>query len=62
MLKRCKKFDDVLFINATEHFAKGKRQNQLLPEHIDKIIDTYQFHKEEERYSRKVSMAEIREE
>ncbi len=42
VLKKCKKPDDVLFINAAEHFVKGKRQNQLTDEHIDKIIDTYQ--------------------
>lgn len=59
VLKKCKKPDDVLFINAAEHFEKGKRQNQLRPEHIDKIIDTYQYRKEEARYSRRVSMAEI---
>ena len=59
VLKKCKKPDDVLFINAAEHFEKGKRQNQLLPEHIDKIIATYQHRKEEARYSRRVGMAEI---
>ena len=59
MLKKCKKPDDVLFINAAEHFVKGKRQNQLSEEYIAKIIDTYQFRKEETRYSRRVSMAEI---
>lgn len=59
VLKKCKKPDDVLFINAAEYFEKGKRQNQLRPEHIDKIIDTYQYRKEEARYSRRVSMAEI---
>lgn len=59
MLKKCKKPDDVLFINAAEHFLKGKRQNQLTSEHITKIIDTYQFRKEEIRYSRRVDMAEI---
>jgi type I restriction enzyme M protein len=59
VLKKCKKPDDVLIINAAEHFEKGKRQNQLLPEHIDKIIDTYQFRKEESRYSRRVGMEEI---
>ena len=48
-----------LFINAAEHFDKGKRQNQLKPEHIAKIIKTYQFREEEARYSRKVEMAEI---
>jgi type I restriction enzyme M protein len=59
VLKKCKKPDDVLFINAAEHFEKGKRQNQLKPEHISKIIDTYQHRKEEPRYSRWVEMAEI---
>jgi type I restriction enzyme M protein len=59
VLKKCKKPDDVLFINASEHFEKGKRQNRLLPENIDKIIDTYQFRKEEERYSRRVALEEI---
>lgn len=59
VLKKCKKPDDVLFINAAEHYEKGKRQNQLLPEHIDKIVVTYQHRKEEERYARRVSMEEI---
>ena len=59
VLKRCKKPDDVLFINASEHFEKGKRQNRLLPEHIDKIVDTYQHREQEDRYARRVSMEEI---
>jgi len=60
VLKKCKKPDDVLFINASEHFEKGKRQNRLLKEHIDRIVSTYQFRKEEDRYSRRVSMEEIK--
>jgi type I restriction enzyme M protein len=59
VLKKCKKPDDVLFINASDYFVKGKRQNQLTDEHIAKIIKTYQFREEETRYSRKVEMAEI---
>jgi type I restriction enzyme M protein len=59
VLKKCKKPDDVLFINAAEHFVKSKRQNQLTDEHIAKIIATYQVRKEETRYSRRVDMAEI---
>jgi type I restriction enzyme M protein len=59
VLKKCKKPDDVLIINATEYFEKGKRQNRLLSEHIDKIVSTYQFRTEEDRYSRRVSMDEI---
>jgi type I restriction enzyme M protein len=60
VLKKCKKFDDVLFINASEYFEKGKRQNFLTNEHIEKIINTYQYRKEEDRYSRCVSMEEIK--
>jgi type I restriction enzyme M protein len=62
VLKKCKKPDDVLFINAAEHFAKGKRQNQLTDEHIGKIIGTYQFRTEEDRYSKRVGMERIAEE
>jgi type I restriction enzyme M protein len=62
VLKKCKKPDDVLFINASEHFEKGKRQNRLRDEDIEKIIETYQFRKEEERYSRRIPMERIKEE
>lgn len=65
VLKKCKKQDDVLFINASEHFEKGKRQNTLRegengePNDIQKIVETYRFRQETERYSRRVSMEEI---
>ena len=60
VLKKCKKPDDVLFINASEHFEKGKRQNQLSDEHIKQIIDTYKERPESvERYARSVEMHEI---
>ncbi len=59
VLKKCKKPDDVLFINAAEHFVKGKRQNQLTEEHIAKIIETYKTREPEPRYARRVEIAEI---
>ena len=62
VLKKCKKPDDVLFINAANHFEPGKRQNRLLPEHIDKILDTYQHRSEEDRYSMRVPMERIEKE
>lgn len=61
VLKKCKKTDDVLFINAAEHFVKEKRQNRLDPEHIARIVDTYRERREEARYSRCVTMQEITE-
>lgn len=67
ILKKCKKPDDVLFINASEHYAKDKRQNRLRSlkddddvDDIQKIIDTYiNRPKKEERYCRRVSIKEI---
>lgn len=68
ILKKCKKHDDVLFINASEHFEKGKKQNVLRegdvkngePNDILKIVETYQHRPEKvERYARRVSMEEI---
>ncbi len=66
VLKKCKKQDDVLFINASEHYEKGKRQNTLRegengePNDIQKIVDTYKYRPEHiERYARRVSMDEI---
>ncbi|HET6977446.1 MAG TPA: type I restriction-modification system subunit M [Pyrinomonadaceae bacterium] len=59
VLKKCKRPDDVLFINASEYFVKGKRQNQLTEGHIEKIVETYQFRQEEERYSKRISIERI---
>jgi type I restriction enzyme M protein len=66
VLKKCKKHDDVLFINASEHYKQGKRQNTLRegeneePNDIRKIVETYQFRPEHiEKYARRVSMDEI---
>jgi type I restriction enzyme M protein len=66
VLKKCKKHDDVLFINASEHYKQGKRQNTLRegengePNDIRKIIETYQYRPDHiEKYARSVSMEEI---
>jgi type I restriction enzyme M protein len=57
VFKKCKENpDDILFIDASQHFEKVKTQNVLRPEHIDKIIDTYRQRKEEEKYSKKASL------
>lgn len=65
-MKNAKKQDDVLFINASERYEKGKRQNTLRegdgdePNDIQDIIDTYKYRPENiERYARRVSMEEI---
>jgi len=55
-----------LFINASERYEKGKRQNTLRegindePNDIQDIVKTYQFRPENiERYARRVSTEEI---
>ena len=60
VLKKCKKNDDVLFINSSEYFEKGKRQNTLRNSDVKRIVETYQYRKDVERYSRCVSMCEIK--
>ncbi len=68
ILKKCKKEDDVLFINASEHYKKVKRQNELRtgkgtkedPNDIKTIVETYQNRPEKiERFARRVPMEEI---
>lgn len=63
VLKRCRKNSKILFINASgeEHYEKGKRQNILRDCDVEKIVDTYKFRREEPRYSRQVSLQEIKE-
>lgn len=59
VLKKCKKPDHVLFINASEGFVKGKRQNQLTQAHIDDIVGTYQTREPRNGYSKRVTLEEI---
>ena len=66
VLKKCKKFDDVLFINASQHFIKDGRLNRLRdgegdePNDIKKIVETYQNRNpDDNRYARRVTMEEI---
>jgi type I restriction enzyme M protein len=54
VFKKCRENpDDILFIDASQHFEKVKTQNVLRQEHIDKIIDTYRNRTEIEKYSKK---------
>ena len=56
-----RKNNDVLFIEASREYEKGKNQNKLLKENIDKIFDTYINRKEIDKYSHLASLDEIRE-
>lgn len=62
VFKKCRQDDDsILFIEASREFRKGKNQNHLDNEHIEKIFDTYKNRKEIEKYSHNAKLEEIKE-
>ncbi|ECZ7895957.1 type I restriction-modification system subunit M [Salmonella enterica subsp. enterica serovar Derby] len=61
VLRKCRKHNDgILFIDASNDFEKVKTQNRLLPKHIDKIADTYNDWKAQEKYSHIATLEDIR--
>ncbi len=51
----------VLFINADREYFEGRAQNHLLPEHIEKIVNTFENFAEVPGFSALVSNATLRE-
>ncbi|MFY7975382.1 MAG: N-6 DNA methylase [Rubrivivax sp.] len=51
----------VLFINADREYFEGRAQNHLLPEHIEKIVNTFENFAEVPGFSAKVPNATLRE-
>jgi len=52
---------DILFIDASRDFMPGKNQNTLTPEHIEKIVTTYQKREKIEKYAHVAGIDEIKE-
>jgi len=50
----------ILFINADRDFAKERSKNVLLPEHVEKITQALETYSDVDRFSRVVSLDEIR--
>jgi len=62
VLKKCRTSPkDILFIDASAHFEKGKNQNNLRPEHIEKIIAAYDKREFEDKYSYVAPLEEVAE-
>ena len=61
VFKKCRENEDILFIDASKLYEKGKNQNYLKEEHIKKIIETYKDRKEIEKFSHRASLEEIKE-
>jgi len=56
-----KKKGKVFFINGEREYKEGKNQNKLRDNDIQHILDVYDAFEDEKRYSKVVSMDEIRE-
>ena len=60
VLKNNRKNKDIFFIDASEEYDKGKRQNKLREEDISKILTAYRKRKDILKYCRAVSFEEIK--
>ncbi|MBM4458233.1 MAG: SAM-dependent DNA methyltransferase, partial [Chloroflexi bacterium] len=49
----------VLFINADAEYHAGRAQNYLRPEHVEKIVSTFDAFRDVPRYAAVVSVAEL---
>lgn len=61
VFKKNKTSKNILFIDASNEFQKGKNQNLLTDENIDKIIEVYKERKNVDKYSYVASIDEIKE-
>ncbi len=61
VFKKNRENKDILFIDASKEFEKGKNQNHLIDENIEKIFKTYIERVEIEKYSHLASLEEIKE-
>lgn len=52
---------DVMFVDASREFEAGKKQNRLRAQDIDKIVATVRAAHDVERYARRSTLEEIRE-
>ncbi|MCE3046538.1 type I restriction-modification system subunit M [Helicobacter kayseriensis] len=61
IFKKDREDQDILFIDASKEFQKGKRQNKLTEDNINKIFTTYHQRQEIEKYSHIATIKEIQE-
>jgi type I restriction enzyme M protein len=52
--------DKVLFINADREYHEGRAQNELLPEHIEKIVSAYEAFEDVPRFAAVVPREELK--
>lgn len=59
VLKKDRPGRDVLFIDGSKEFVKGKPQNTLSPANIDRLFQAYQNRKDEDKFCHVASFEEI---
>ncbi len=59
--KRRENPDEILFIDASQGFEKVGNQNYLRPEHIERIVSTYQKRESIEKFSHVAELSEVEE-
>lgn len=62
VFKKCRENpDDVLFIDSSKHYTKGKNQNIISDQDVQKIIKTYEDRVSVDKYSYLASISDIAE-
>ena len=62
VFKKCREHnEDILFIDASNEFDKGKNQNVLTEEHVNKIVETYLNREMIDKYSYVATLDEVKE-
>lgn len=61
VFKKCRETEDVLFVDASNCFEKGKNQNVLRVADIDSIVNAFRSRAEVERFSHRATLAQITE-
>jgi type I restriction enzyme M protein len=59
VLKKSKKTNDVLFIDASAEFKRVGNKNKLLPEHQRKVLDAFAAREDADHFTRVVSNSDI---
>lgn len=61
VFKKCRENEDILFVDASSCFEKGKNKNYLRTQDINRIVDAYKNRQEEDKFSHLASLDEIAE-
>lgn len=59
VFKKGRERQDIFFIDASNDFEKGKNQNNLTDENVDKILETLEKREDVDKYAHRAEVAEI---